>query len=350
MSACRVATHNDAVVSPRHGTLRRAHKQYLLQGLISNDLSGNGFTVLEGTDLTFVGWVMTVLGVLPLVLAQLALGWPRTWTWLRTHTADQLSTQLSWGTALPVACYILAGLAVGRFDPYATAVMLATCMVVIGALTQGRSGSSRPTWSDAAIWLMLWIPFDLRWTSELWRGPKELDYSWWAVGLTVVGVYGFGVIRDLPGLGYGLIPQRRDFAIALAALGALATIAIPVGLATSLLRFPPTTELGFLAVILRFIVLFLTVAIPEELFFRGLLQNGLSKWLHNPRLGLLLASCAFGLVHWNNRPDVSEAVAYIGLAATAGLFYGWAYQRSGRLFAPILCHTMVDLIWHFGFH
>ena len=302
------------------------------------------------TDLTFVGWVMTALCTLPLLFAQLALGWPRTWPWLRTHVRGDLSTQLLWGSSFPVACYALAGLATGRFDPYASAIMLAAIIVVIGTLAQVKSGSPQPTWCDAAVWLILWIPFDLRWTSELWRGPNDLDYSWWAVVLTVVGVYGFGVIRDLPGLGYDLVPRWRDFPIALAALSGLALIAIPVGLATSLLRFPPTTELGFSAMILRFIILFLTVAIPEELFFRGLLQNGLSKWLHNPRLGLLLASFAFGLVHWNNRPDLTEAMAYVGLAMTAGLFYGWAYLRSGRLVAPILCHTLVDLIWHFGFH
>jgi membrane protease YdiL (CAAX protease family) len=103
-------------------------------------------------------------------------------------------------------------------------------------------------------------------------------------------------------------------------------------------------------VLLRLVVLFLTVALPEELYFRGILQNGLNRLLRNPRLALLLASLAFGLMHWNNRGDLTMQVVYASLSMLAGLFYGWAYLRSGGLLAPILCHTLVDLIWYFGFH
>lgn len=307
-----------------------------------------GYGLVSAYPLTAIGWVLTLLSILPLVAAQLVLGHPATWKWLRAGTGGMLRVEQRW-TLLPIACYVLGGLAMGRFDPYATTVFVAGVFITIGTLAQAGRGYPRMQWTDTTFWLVLWIPFDFRWNYDIWYGLDDLAYAWWAVMLTVVTVYGYGVLRDLPGLGYRLVPRRQDIGVALVATTGFAVIAIPIGLAIHFLTFPPTTTLRLSAVILHFIGLFLTVAIPEELFFRGILQNGLDKHLRNPRLALVLASLAFGLMHWNNADAVVERLAYVGLATVAGLFYGWAYERSDGLLAPILCHTLVDLIWRFGF-
>src|SRR5207253_1625633 len=90
--------------------------------------------------------------------------------------------------------------------------------------------------------------------------------------------------------------------------------------------------------------IFLTVAIPEEIFFRGALQAPLERSLGRNG-ALAFASAAFGLMHWNNATGFHTQIAYIALAAVAGVFYGIAYRRAG-LFAAALCHTIVDLLWH----
>ncbi len=310
--------------------------------------AGVVFVEDPGFDLTGIGWTLTLLSILPLIVAQLALGHPTTWAWLRARTGGMLRVEQRW-MLLPIACYVVGGLAAREFDPYATAVFVAFVLITIGTLAQADRGYPRMMWTDTTFWFFLWIPFDYRWTHDLWYGPDELAYAWWAVTLTVVVVYGYGVLRDLPGLSYRLVPRRSDIGIALAATAGFGAVAIPIGLYIDFLNFPPTTAPRLTLIILELIGVFLTVAIPEELFFRGILQYGLTKHLRDPRLGLLLASLAFGLMHWNNAGTLAERLAYVGLATVAGLFYGWAYKRSEGLLAPILCHTLVDVIWRFGF-
>lgn len=328
----------------------RLPRRYLLGSTAIALVAGYGLVVggAAGSSLTPMGWALTLLSILPLVVAQLALGHPDTWEWLRARTRGILRVEQGW-MLLPIVCYLLGGLAMGRFDPYATTVYVAAVFITIGTLAQADRGYPRMMWTDTTFWVFLWIPFDFRWNYDLWYGLDTLAYAWWAVMVTVVAVYGYGVLRDLPGLGYRLIPRWSDIAVALSATAGFAVVAVPVGLVINFLTFPPTTVPRMSVIILQFVGLFLTVAIPEELFFRGILQNGLSKHLRNPRLALAVASLIFGLMHWNNADAVVERLAYVGLATVAGLFYGWAYERSEGLLAPVLGHTLVDLIWRFGF-
>ncbi|MCB0385193.1 MAG: CPBP family intramembrane metalloprotease, partial [Bdellovibrionales bacterium] len=90
--------------------------------------------------------------------------------------------------------------------------------------------------------------------------------------------------------------------------------------------------------------LFLTV-IAEEALFRGLIQRELKERLPHKwsRLSLPLSALLFGLAHF------SGGGRYIAAASLAGVFYGWAWERSGgRLEAAILCHFGLNLC-HFFF-
>jgi membrane protease YdiL (CAAX protease family) len=89
--------------------------------------------------------------------------------------------------------------------------------------------------------------------------------------------------------------------------------------------------------------IFFLIAIPEELLFRGIIQNFLEKTLRKPPLALFVTSLIFGAAHLNNgpRPDWR----YFLLASLAGLFYGNAYQQTRGLMAPAIVHTLVDMVW-----
>lgn len=84
--------------------------------------------------------------------------------------------------------------------------------------------------------------------------------------------------------------------------------------------------------------------IGEEMFFRGLLQEGLAQWIgepYGPIAGLAAASLVFGLLHPINS-------AYVVLAATMGLFLGGLWMISGNLLVPIITHGLYDflaLVW-----
>ena len=99
-----------------------------------------------------------------------------------------------------------------------------------------------------------------------------------------------------------------------------------------------------------FIGIYLTVAIPEELLFRGILQNLLVRTIHKgPRglYGLLIASVVFGASHLHHAPVPNWRYAI--LATLAGIFYGNVYRTRQRLCASALTHALVDTIWHFWF-
>jgi membrane protease YdiL (CAAX protease family) len=89
--------------------------------------------------------------------------------------------------------------------------------------------------------------------------------------------------------------------------------------------------------------IFVFIAMPEELLFRGIIQNFLQKSWLKPLPALIVTSVIFGVAHLNNgpRPDWR----YFLLATIAGLFYGNAYTRTRALLAPAIVHTLVDTVW-----
>jgi membrane protease YdiL (CAAX protease family) len=88
---------------------------------------------------------------------------------------------------------------------------------------------------------------------------------------------------------------------------------------------------------------FFFIAVPEELFFRGWLQNLLER-----RMGrypaLLLTAVLFGLSHFNKRTAFFNW-RYVLLAAVAGIFYGRAWRQQRRVGASAITHASVDMIW-----
>lgn len=245
-------------------------------------------------------------------------------------------------TGVIIFLFAIPGLLTNNFNPYHTIILAFIILAVFGVMQQNRAEEFKFNWSDLAIWLLLWIPFDLRWYDGM---QENLDYSWWSVAISVVAILGWYAFRGA-NIGYNLVPKLKDPIIALTALTGIMLVLIPPGIATDFLSFsiPESYDIPKLAI--HFIGLFLTVALPEELFFRGILLRGLDKVFSKRWIPLVISSLAFGLMHWNNVNDLSMQITYISLATIAGLGYGWAYRKSGNnLFAAILAHTLVDWLW-----
>lgn len=90
----------------------------------------------------------------------------------------------------------------------------------------------------------------------------------------------------------------------------------------------------------------LFVCIVEEVLFRGILQQTFVKLADKCKIHflwpLILSSIIFGVAHFK------AGVIFMGLATVAGLFYGYAYQKTQRLEAAILTHFMLNFT-HFLF-
>ncbi len=228
-----------------------------------------------------------------------------------------------------------------RFDPY-WAVLLALWAAAPILALRHEPDPGRLTALGLLAWLVWWIPFDLRWFKDLWLGPGGASYAATSLLVTALAGATFGALSRQGGPELRA-PTGRDVGVGLGALVAFGLVAIPVGLGLGFLKTSaPSLDAGK-ALLVGFGLAF-TVALPEELFFRGVLDAGLRSWFRREWASLAVSSVAFGLMHWNNRDDLKAQLAYLLLASVAGVFYGLAYRRGG-LWAAVITHTLVDLAW-----
>jgi membrane protease YdiL (CAAX protease family) len=244
--------------------------------------------------------------------------------------------------------YLLYGLGTGAFSWLALGKIVAYITVPLGLLWPDRLHHREGLgWRDAAAMLALAVPVAAHWLEGIWTWPQDL-YVFRPILCVLVGGYGFIVLRNLEGVGYRLVWRKADVFDGLVNLAAVALLVVPVGIALDFLH-PHTSEtvtaVGFLS---QFVGIYVTVAIPEELLFRGILQNLLVRSIRSgPRglYGLLLASVVFGASHLHHAPAPNWRYAL--LATLAGFFYGNVYRTRQRLCASGLTHALVDTIWHF---
>lgn len=77
--------------------------------------------------------------------------------------------------------------------------------------------------------------------------------------------------------------------------------------------------------------------LAEEIFFRGLLQSMLRRYTRRPWISVLIASAFFAAVHF---PQAQNVPALFAL----GIVLGYNYERSGRLYAPIIIHAVFNAV------
>ena len=196
-------------------------------------------------------------------------------------------------------------------------------------------------WRDFLVLAILGLAVDLRWFEPAWPAHLAVFSK---ILLLDAGIYGFLVLRQLNGVGFDLRLRLHDIGIGLREVVFYTPIAIAVGLSIGFLHLHASWP-WLPAVVGAYIFTFFFIAVPEELFFRGWLQNLLER-----RVGrypaLLLTAVIFGLSHWNKRA-LHFNWRYVLLAALAGIFYGRAWRQERRVGASVITHSTVDTIWSF---
>jgi membrane protease YdiL (CAAX protease family) len=253
--------------------------------------------------------------------------------------------------------YLIFGLGTRTFSLIALGKLIAYILVPTALLLPDRlHAPDGLTWRDGAAMVALAVPVAAGWLQGIWTWPQDI-YVFRPIFCVLVGGYAFMVLRNLDGVGFRLVWRKSDVWDALVNLLAFTLLAIPLGLALNFIHPHSTAglrQIGSLGPAANFLFLFigiyLTVAIPEELLFRGILQNLLVRTIHKgPRgvYGLLIASVLFGAAHLHHAPVPNWRYAI--LATLAGIFYGNVYRSRQRLCASALTHALVDTIWHFWF-
>ena len=197
----------------------------------------------------------------------------------------------------------------------------------------------RGNWRDFTILATLGLAVDLRWFEAAWPPSLGIFNKFLLLNM---GLYGFLVCRKLDGVGLDLRLRKQDILIGLREFAFYAPLAVAVGLSLGFLHlhigWPPLTR-----AIGAPLFTFFFIAIPEEIFFRGWLQNLLERRFGRTS-ALLFTAALFGLSHFNKRTAYFNW-RYVLLAALAGIFYGRAWRQQRRVAASTITHTAVDTVW-----
>ena len=193
----------------------------------------------------------------------------------------------------------------------------------------------------ARFWIL--VEASLATALALWLALRlERPSAWLAVPL---------LLLLLPGRraeDYGLELRLRPpsyashAAIAAAALAGYAVLHIAAARLVSDAELVPRLPPGFAMLAVTQI---LVVALPEELFFRGYLQDRLDRAFPPRRrfagapagLALVLQAAIFALCHLAGGDWTRLRVFFFGLLA------GWLRLRSGSIAAPVLYHAAANL-------
>ena len=262
--------------------------------------------------------------------------------------------------AVPLALlapYMIYALGTGTFSliglgKLAAYVLAPTALLLPDRMSRDPVGTGHRAgqvgWRDFAAMVALGLPISANWLAGIWTWPFEL-YFFRPLTAVCVGSYSFIVVRRLDDVGYKLALRKGDWIDGLANFAAFSLLAIPLGYALGFIHFRPAS-VSLAGFSLQLLGIYLTIAIPEELLFRGILQNSLMRIIQRgPKgvYGLLIASLVFGASHLHHPPVPNWK--YGIMASLAGIFYGNAYRTRHRLSAPALTHALVDTAWHFWF-
>jgi uncharacterized protein len=164
------------------------------------------------------------------------------------------------------------------------------------------------------------------------------------------GLFAMVSLRHAPNVGFGFWPNSREWKIGAAFFAGLLPAAAILGWALNFthphLRYVEWERTTIIGVATFFGTLWV-LALGEEFFFRGLLQQWMTAWLKNEWAGLAAASLLFGSVHLWYRAFPNWKFA--ALAAIAGVFYGLAFRQAKSIRASMVTHALTVTTWRLFF-
>jgi len=240
-----------------------------------------------------------------------------------------------------------AGTGVFGLVPLLKLLGLAAVVLGVYGLFPPRVAGGAPAtgfaWQDALVMAAIAAPTYLHWYRDVWPAPAYLDFM---ARLLVMGLMAFAALslRPLPGVGYQWRLQAGDWLEGARQFVFFSLVGLPIGFALRFIAWHPK-QVSPGAILFSFLTIFLFIAVAEELFFRGMLQNLLEGSLRHALAARAVASALFGLSHIHHGfPNWR----YVLMAAIAGWFYGTAWRRRTSIVAASVTHALVDTAWkHF---
>jgi membrane protease YdiL (CAAX protease family) len=233
--------------------------------------------------------------------------------------------------------------------PLAALILAYTFLPVAVAYLARRTPP--PTWLDFIIIALLWFPLEFSIGHQFIPKPAQSTLHLLAYAVAIVlGLSIFLMFRRLRGMKINLPRSGRDLVNLLLGFVACAPILIALGRAIGFLppfhwpANPSATRIGS-----QFLIILAATALPEEILFRGLIQNCIMQKFGASTSTLLASAFIFGCAHLDNGPGPLPNWRYMILATIAGIAYGKVFEKSSSIFASAGLHALVDTIKHVCF-
>jgi membrane protease YdiL (CAAX protease family) len=212
------------------------------------------------------------------------------------------------------------------------------------ALLSSAQSAAPGAWQDLVTLVAIWVTVKFSPSHWFWPYPGgRLAYVFTVILAVNIAIAAFLLLRGLKDVGYTIGWGKNWTLYILSALVLIACIVIPLGLKIHFLVYSPYVS-NWKSFFPLAVAIFFFTAWPEELLFRGLLQNLLARAVKNDTAGWIGASILFGFSHITNHHFPNWR--YVLLASIAGLFYGWTWRKTGSIFASAIVHAGVDILWH----
>jgi len=140
---------------------------------------------------------------------------------------------------------------------------------------------------------------------------------------------------------YRFIPKRAEWAAGIRYFAMMLPVIAAAYWALGLVRWRPHPSYVALA---AFPLVLWVVALSEEFFFRGLLQEWLGAWTGSANAALIAASLIFGSAHLGFHrifPNWRWAI----VAGILGVFCGLAWRSSRSVQAAMVTHALTVTAW-----
>jgi membrane protease YdiL (CAAX protease family) len=302
--------------------------------------------------------------------------------------------------AILIALYFGYVLIIGK-NPFQGAVSMVPFLIYFPVLVFAarRKEVKKIDWLDFVTFVIFLLPITLISANPSGKLPNDgNDFdSVYRIVMMLTAVYAFAIVRGLDDVGFFPEFKLKNLMTALLVWLAYYGFVFIVGYSVNFIQLKGheaiSADLTY-KIALTLITTFLHTALFEELFFRGILQNLLSKrigqsksWMVFWKWGLVIliplailvgytlkggmqwfpalvtllmflaaffieksgkakmgvytalaiTGVLFGLVHYH-----AGSIVYIGFACLAGWAYGYTWIKTGNVFYAALVHTLVN--------
>ena len=295
-----------------------------------------------------------VLAFLQQVSVYLVPGFPQVRAALESRfTPRRLAALLA---AFSIGPYLIYAIPTGVFSLLGLAKLSTLVGVICLPFLVATSSDKRLGWQDIVVLLALAYPMISGLSPmfrEIYRSPipevARLDFLG-KMMLVPLGATVFLSIRKLSATGFRLAVSANDVKAGVNNYLLFLPIGIPLALGTGFIRWSPKAIDQWTHVpelLGNTLGVYAFLALGEELYFRGILQNLLTRHLGSAPTAQVIASIFYALSHISSRHFPNWEYAAVTLIL--GWFCGRAYVQTQSIVAAAVTHTLVVVSLRFLF-